>query len=321
MDFYQYVDHEIEKALPTTCKRIASDKLLGKAPTNIRHAFMSAGKNGKAKLINVLVLSPDLDIDDSHLTDRLIKLRDYILSKDCMLVVIYPEEDNRSIDDLGVFIDEELVSNGPNFLVIRCIVELGYKAEIEFERFDTVKDIISDLWEEKLVYKGPTIGSQHVNIELMADSCWKCGIDMSTVTGIVFPDKQMSNWDNGYWRYYNRLVQLSELEGEVAEELQSVVENLRQNSAEGSRITPVSYRYSKTVSESYFAASCPNCGMLRGDFHVIDKRMDFLHSLESRSNGQLRYHRAILNINQKTINNLGDGSEYCDHTCDIGWSR
>lgn len=319
-DFYQYVDGEIEKALPAACKRISPDKLLGEAPINIRYAFFSSGKTGRSKLINVLVLHPDLDIDDDSLTARLIQLRDYILSKDCMLVVIYPEENKKYIDDLGVFIDEELSSGGPNFLLIRCIAELSYRAEIEYERFDTIQGIISDLWEEKLRYKGPVLGRQHVNIELITDSCWKCGVDMYTVSGIVFPDKQLTRWDNDYWRYYNRLIQLSELEGKVSEALTGFIENLRKNSVEGRPITPLGFQYSKTVSETYFAASCPHCGALRGNFYVSELRLDYLHSLESRTNGELRYHQVELDIDQNIINSLNEGGEYCDHTCEMGWS-
>lgn len=316
-NFYKIIDDEVKIALPPDWKRIPSDKLLGKEPYKIRHAFHSSRVDNKSKLINILVLPLSLRLD-GNIESQLIKLRDYILSRDCLFIVINEEEEAGSLADIGQFIEENLFIDNPNFLWIICSRDKGYKTSIEWQAFEDLNMVIHDLWDGTLHYAGPKIGLQQVNLELIQDNCWKCNKIMKTVTGVVFPNKQLRYWNNVDWLYYNQLLPLSKLDSNNIQLIQQYVAQLRMRDA---IITPLGDRYSHTVQESYFAASCPHCNALRGDFHVADYRMQFLHSLKSRINGQLEYHSIQLEIDQELINTLRDGYESCNHTCGIGWER
>lgn len=306
-----------KNSLPSTWKRIPTEKLLGRGPCKIRHAFHSAPIYGKSKLINLLVLPLSLEVDD-RLEDQLIKLRDYILSSECMLVVISEEEQSRLLADMGQFIEDCLLIDSSDFLWITCSRDQGYKTMIDSEAFEDLHTVIYDLWKGILRYDGPTIGLQQVNLELMQDECWKCHKPMMTVTGLVFPNVQLERWDNADWLYYNQLLPLSDLKGDNARSIQQFVDLIR---TVDTTITPVGNRYSNTEQASYTAASCPHCKALRGDFHVADYRMQYLHSLESRIDGHLKYYSISLRIDQELIESLMNGCEFCDHTCACGWKR
>jgi hypothetical protein len=157
-----------------------------------------------------------------------------------------------------------------------------------------------------------------VNLEIMRDECWKCKYSMRTVTGIVFPDRQLSRWDNPDWQYFNQLLRLAQITGAPAKTIQQVVDRLRQTDRS---ITPVSDRYSKTQEGNYLAAGCPNCNALRGDFHVADYRMRYLHTLDSRWSGELEYRSISLPVNEAMVAALSDGYEGSDHATGTGWKR
>lgn len=315
--FYEFVDNVLQKALPLAARRIPQDKLPGKEPCRIRHAFLPSPINGKSGIINILVLPQSFGLID-HIEDQLIKLRDYILSKNCLLVVISEEEKTNSLGNVGDFIDQRLAIPSPNFLWLRCFQDKEYRTTIDHDLFEGLDVVIRELWEGSIDYVGPTAGEQQVNLELMEDQCWSCHRPMRTVTGIAFPNKQLSRWDNPDWMYYNQLLPLSSLEGGHARMIRQYVDQLR---TANPLITPVGNRYSHTVQESYFAASCPHCKVLRGDFHVMDDRMRYLHSLDSRSSGQLEYHSIMLRVNDKLLSALREGAEFCPHACWMGWER
>lgn len=254
-------------------RRIPQDKLPGKEPCRILHAFLPSPINGKSGIINLLVLPQSFGLTD-HIEDQLIELRNYVLSKNCLLVVIGEEEKTNSLGDVGDFIDERLAIPSPNFLWLRCFRDKEYRTTIDHDLYEGLDVLIRDLWEGSLDYVGPTTGEQRVNLELMEDQCWSCHRPMRTVTGTANP-----------------------------------------------LITPVGNRYSQTVQEIYFAASCPYCKALRGDFHVLDDRMRYLHSLDSRSSGQLEYHPIMLRDDDKLLSALREGAEFCPHACGMGWER
>lgn len=317
MNFYQFVDKEVEKALPTGSKRIATDKLLGREPIRIGHAFQTMPANGKPKLVNILVLPPELHLTQ-QIEEQIIKLQNYILSKDCVLLVIQVEEEKNTLGDIGGFIEDSMAINSPNLLWLRSIVKMNYQASVTYDQYEDLSAIIHDVWNGSLNYKGPIPGYQKVNIELIEDECWSCHATMKTVTGIVFPDKQLNDWDNFDWKYYNQLFPLSKIEGKNAQILYNFIETLR---AKDEAVTPVGDRYSRTIKVSYLAASCPSCAALRGDFYVNDYRMQFLHSLNSRLDGGLQYYSIGLFIDQAMLDKLATGYEGCDHTTGPGWER
>lgn len=317
MNFYQFVDKEVEKGLPADSKRIASDKLLGREPIKIRHAFQTKPVNSKSRLVNLLVLPPELQLSQ-RIEGQIIKLQNYILSRDCVMIVVQVEEEKNTLGNIGGFIEDSMAINNPNLLWLRCIANIDYQASVIYDQYEDLFEIIRDVWNGSLSYKGPIPGFQKVNIELMKDECWSCHAAMKTVTGIVFPNMQLSNWSNFEWKYYNQLFPLSGIEGKNAQIIYDFIEKLR---TIDKVITPVGDRYSRTQKASYLAASCPHCGALRGDFHVSDYRMQFLHSLKSRLNGSLQYYSIGLFIEQAMLDELASGYEGCDHTTGPGWER
>jgi hypothetical protein len=161
-------------------------------------------------------------------------------------------------------------------------------------------------------------GTQQVNVEVMNDSCWKCRQPTHVVTVLIFPDRQLGTWDNDQWLYYNHLVALQVLPEQYALFIQAFAADLRQTDQ---LVTPVNYRYSRTVGDSYRAAVCPHCDALQGSFPIIEKRIDLLHDLTSRLNGSLQYHPVTLDVDQALLHEISNGFEGCPHTHIVGWAR
>ncbi len=316
-NFSRFVDQQVQKALPANWKKIPEEKLPGKGRLKIRHSFHSAPIHGQSRLINLLVLPLSFEIDE-HAEIQLTRLRDYILSKGAMLVVISEEEESNSYGDTGQFISESLQINSPGFVWLVCGRDQQYQTTIEFDVLEDLNKVIHDLWKGILYYDGPPTGLQQVNLELMQDECWKCHKPMTTVTGLVFPNTQLQRWDNLDWLYYNALLPLSELEGDNAKSIEQFVQLLRKVDT---TITPVKYQYSHTRKEDYFMAICPHCKAKRGSFYVDDDRMEYLYSLESRLTGELKYFSISLNIDQESIDKITAACDGCDHTCISGWRR
>jgi hypothetical protein len=314
-NFYDFVDSEVAKALPSEVRRIAPDKLLGEDPCRIRHAFHSSPINDKSRLVNLLALPASFQLS-GYIEDRLFKLRDHLLSKNWLLVVIF--EDAKASNDLGIFIEEQLSVESPGFLWLRCDFDKKYKTTLDYEGYEDLHSVIHDLWKGIVGYAGPTVGEQLVNLELMEDVCSNCHQLMKTVTGIVFPNKSLRRWDNPDWAYFLQLLPLSALDGENARDIRQQVDRLR---LANPLITPVGVRYSRTMEGNHLAAICPHCQTPRGDFHVLDYRMRYLHSLDSRLSGQLEYHSITIQVDRALISTLRNGVEGCPHTCRMGWQR
>jgi len=316
-EIYQYLDNEIKKALPENWRFIPNDKLLGKDDYKISYAFNSSGTKNKSKLINILVLNSGVELNE-YTESRIIKLRDYIISKDCLFVVIVEQENSKYLNDTGIFESENLKLNHKNYISFYCYQDQKLKTTVDGIKYEDLNQVIRDLWSGKLNYDGISKGSQFVNLELMNDECWKCKRKIRTVTGIVFPNIQLETWSNKNWLYFNQLYPLSKINSKNAEKIKSYIKALRQND---DSIGIVDYKYSNSVKSKYFASSCPICNSLRGDFHVQDERMKFLHDLDNRLNGNLSYYSIELNINEIMIENLDNGFEGCPHTCIMGWNK
>ncbi|MEO6850891.1 MAG: hypothetical protein ABI166_09670, partial [Mucilaginibacter sp.] len=304
---------ELRKSLPDGWQMFPEKKLPGDEIC-ISHAIVEM-KEGKERKVNIFVWPLSLELNAS-LKEKLLLLRDEIVATKGLLIVINEEIAEMSLGDAGVFISETLLIHCPNFLWISCCLDRKYQMTFDGIRFKSLHSGLSNIWNAKVTYKGPEIGSQQVNLEIMSDTCWKCQRKIRTVTGIVFPDQQMKNWENPNWRYYLSLVSINQIKGDTADVIAAFVVTLRQDNA---GITPVGYKRSNAVKRSYFAASCPYCGALRGNFYVMDDRMGYLHSLQSRIDGTLTYHTISLDIDQYLIQSLFDSSEACDHTTNAGW--
>ncbi|GAA3989381.1 hypothetical protein [Mucilaginibacter dorajii] len=315
-EFYLFVENELQRSLPANWQRISADKLLGDEPCKISHAFL-ANIRGEQKLVNILILPFSLNLDSVQ-ENALLKLRDYILSKSCLLIVINEEAAVKQLGNTGVFISENLQVHSPHFIWMTCYRDKKNQTTFDGSNYESLHLGFASFWDGTLSYMGPKEGFQQLNLEIMRDHCWKCKQEIKTVTGIVFPDRQLDNWDSTEWRYYNGLLSLNQIKGDHAELIRNFVGLLRKNDT---AITPVNVKFSHTIQTSYFAASCPYCDSLQGSFYVNDDRIDLLHSLQSRIDGSMTYHSIELNVDQDLINCLYDGCEICDHSIPGGWGR
>jgi hypothetical protein len=297
--------------------RVQKEKLLCVGHNRLLQTVHSALTFGPQKPIHILTLPLSLQLDDFFM-DQLLQLRNRILSKGCMLVVIGEEEQAGILGHMGIFTEDLLFVNSPHFLWLISSRDKEYKTILDREPFEDLHMVLRDLLEGHVYYDGPKPGLQPVNLELMQDHCPKCDKPMTTVTGLVFPNQQLKRWDNEEWQYYNQLLSLDELNGKNAIAVQEFVNLLRKVDP---LITPVEKRYSPLHQKYHTAAGCPHCNALRDDFDVIDYRMRYLHSFESRISHQLQYYSVSLEIDQKLINALMNGFDGCYHVCLNGWTR
>jgi hypothetical protein len=91
-------------------------------------------------------------------------------------------------------------------------------------------------------------GPYEVRLQLAPMLCWRCGQLVKAVRGYVT---------------HRAFVALSEVSD--TRTLAAFVINLRTSDP---KVSPVSHRYSKTVQGRYFAAECPDCRALFGDFFM-----------------------------------------------------
>ncbi|HEY6324334.1 MAG TPA: hypothetical protein VJA16_22550, partial [Thermoanaerobaculia bacterium] len=168
-------------------------------------------------------------------------------------------------------------------------------------------------------YHGPCEGVQTIGIEIMRDTCWRCHASLDTVTGIVFPDREVSDWSRPDWTYYQALLPLARIPDAMIPALSAAVEAWR--AAGDRRLTVIRWRYSKTVEYAYWAAECSACGSFRGDFPVMEARLEWLNDLESRRMGILSYRPLRLDVPREALQELTWGGEVNPHVRFLGWYR
>lgn len=186
-------------------------------------------------------------------------------------------------------------------------------------RREPLSDTIRDLWSGDLFYHGPHEGVQTVGIETMRDTCRRCLATLETVTGIVFPDRQVADWTRPDWRYFQALLQLARIPDPVIPALAAAVEEWR--AAGRRRLTIVRWHRSETVGYAYWAAECALCGTCRGDLPLMEERMQWLHDLESRRTGILTYRPLRLDVPRQALQELTWGAEVNPHARFLGWHR
>ncbi|MET3981503.1 hypothetical protein ABIB62_004117 [Mucilaginibacter sp. UYP25] len=312
--FYDFVSHELEQTLPVNWQHIAEDQLPGAQPCEISHAF-HAHIAGESKMVNILVLPLSIKLNADN-EKQLLMLRDLLLSERVLLIVINEEPQADYLADTGTFISERLLVHSPDFIWISCYLDKNNKMTFDGIHYEYLHRGLAKVWEGRLIYAGPRKGLQQVNLEIMKGNCWKCGKEIKTITGLVFPDKQLTSWKNTTWKYYNGLLNLSQIMMDDTILIADFIEMLR---IKDPVITPVSFRFNDADQESYFAASCPYCGETCDEFYVNDERTGLLHSLQSRIDGSLKYYSLKLNIDQYLIDRLYNCCEACVHTTDGGW--
>ncbi len=234
-------------------------------------------------------------------------------------MVFYEDADRGPVEQWADFASERLDLIHPGFLCLPAAqLRSGtWVVEPDFECVQTLSCTLLALWNGTLAYVGPVEGMQLVGVELMADKCWKCKAELRTVTGLVIPDRLVSGWKTTEWRYFQSLLRLASLdEGTVA----AILNRLPLWRAEDPCITPIEMRSTRGSGTSYWAATCPICGSVRGDFHAAEARLDYLHDLESRRQGLLSYRPLKLNLSREMLSALFSEAQCCAHSCLAGWA-
>lgn len=280
----------------------------------VRREITLSGTAGRAIRILTLNAAFRLDQPSAH---ALLKQRNEALGANALLFVLAEAEDFQTSNDITDFISETLHIDHPYFYALCCYAQHHFKTTIDGENFENLHRVLRDIYASKLRYHGPVAGRQKLYIELMQDNCWNCSRPMHTLTGLVFPDREPRSSTDLQWRYYGQLLRLKDIPKLYLTAIQTAAEALRQNNL---LVTPVAYRFSQTTKTSYFAAACPFCQALRGNFYIEEKRMNYLLDLKSRRS-KLQYYPIYLDVNQELIKRLGAGFEYNPHSRFMGWCR
>ncbi len=144
-------------------------------------------------------------------------------------------------------------------------------------------------------------GIMEVKIQIASITCWRCHLPIKVVRGYVLNDN---------------VIPLAEISDTVA--VTALAEQLRRKD---SSVTLVSRRYSKTLQGRYFAASCPFCSALIGDWfmtadfftEVVNCEYPNCTCPEAHASGPERgcrvfeYHGITLNVGQSELAQLPPG--------------
>src|SRR5713101_7536040 len=138
-------------------------------------------------------------------------------------------------------------------------------------------------------------GPYEVRLQLAPMLCWRCGQLVKAVRGYLTH------------RAFVSLAEVSDTRTPTA-----FVIELRKRDP---KVSPVSHRYSKTVQGRYFAAECPECRALFGDFFMIHELFTEKTTCDFPSYGcenpdlqcrTFQYHGLTLNIARNEIQTIRD---------------
>jgi len=125
----------------------------------------------------------------------------------------------------------------------------------------------------------PLVSHQHLGLELINKTCWKCERQIFCVTGVVttsweFAEWDRSTWDSGDWVPLD-FYALYQFEDTVARQVASHVETLSSSvSAElahrGMQIAQIENRYIKNAELHLWTSVCRGCKMHDGPSKLIE---------------------------------------------------
>ena len=136
-------------------------------------------------------------------------------------------------------------------------------------------------------------GPCEVRLQIAPMACWRCGNLIKAVRGYITHHAFVS------------LARMSDTRAVAA-----FVAELRRRDP---KISSVSHRYSKTVKNRYFAAECPDCRALFGDFFMTNEFFTEQTTCEFPSCGcenpdlqcrKFEYHGLTLNIGDDEIETI-----------------
>jgi hypothetical protein len=321
--FLAAVDAAVAQALPADWPRVPHHRLPGCGGTRARHAFRRRGGTGPGSYM-AIVAAPSAESHTAARDGEMAALVELVLARGAGLLLLYEAGAARAdwiVDRLGF--------PHPRLLALACIpsgIEGSTAGEPEpfcveptWLGREALSRTIRDLWSGGLFYDGPLEGPQTVGVEILRDVCWRCCRTLGTVTGIVFPDREVADWSLPDWAYYQQLAELALLPDPVAAALSAAVDSWR---GEGETVlTPIRWRYGNTVANSCWAAECPTCGAFRGAVPVLAERQPRLASLGPRRTGALRYRPLLLDVPRRLLHDLAWSCEITPHARPLGWRR
>lgn len=176
-------------------------------------------------------------------------------------------------------------------------VAIGGSSEASIPLADFVKGALTGdfFWAEARP------GRMEAKLQIASIACWRCHLPIKVVRGYTINDHVIP------------LAQVSDTDAVTA-----LSEQLRRND---SSVAPVSRRYSKTLEGRYFAASCPFCAGLIGDWfmtadfftEVVNCEYPNCPCPEARAFGPelgcrvFEYHRITLNVGQSELDQVPSG--------------
>ncbi len=312
LDFLKAIDAAVEEALPAGWPRVPEERLPACGGTSARHAFRMPEREGPGAYLAIVAV-PEFAARTTILECEMAALVELILGRGAGALVLY-----QAGEDPDDWIHDYLSCPHPRLLTLGCH---GDACEVEptWGGREPLARAVRDLWSGELSYDGPREGPQTVGVEIMRDRCWRCHAGLSTVTGIVLPDREVADWLSPGWAYFQQLIELAAIPDALISTLATAVDGWR--GAGDVRLTPIRWRYSKTVQDSYWAAECPACGAFRGAFPVMEERIQLLHDLGSRLRGELSYRPLDLDVTRRMLRDLAQGAEVNPHCRPYCWRR
>jgi hypothetical protein len=312
LDFLAAIDAAVEEALPAGWPRVPRQRLPACGGTRARHAFRRLGLEGPGAYLAVAV-APEFAGRSLVVECELAALVELILGRGASVLLLY-----QAAEDPDEWVQDFLSCPHPRLLSLACH-GAAHEVEPTWAGREPLARAIHDLWCGNLSYDGPCEGPQTTGVEIMRDSCWRCHADLRTVTGLVLPDREVEDWSAPDWIYFQQLIELAAVPDTLIPTLAAAVDGWRD--AGEVRLTPIRWRYSRTVQDSYWAAECPACGAFRGAFPVMEERMQHLHDLASRQRGDLSYRPLTLDVPRQLLRDLALGVESNPHCRPYSWRR
>ena len=288
--FLAAIDAAVDRALPAGWPRLPGKWLPARGSVKTRHAFRLANDDRPAPYLAVIAFPP-FAVRTAAVERDLVELVDHVLARGATLLLLYEHE-----SDPNGWVREHLDFPHPRLLCLPCAPPRSndghhdgddYTAAPTYNRQEPLSEVIRGLWSGDLFYRGPCEGVQTIFVEIMRATCWRCHFSLDLVTGIVFPECEVTDGSLPHWTYYQALLPLARIPDPIIPALSAAVETWR--AAGDRRLTVIRWRYSKTVGYAYWAAECTACGSFQGDFAVMEERLQWLEDLTSRREGILSY--------------------------------
>lgn len=310
------IDAAVERALPAGWPRVPGHRLPARGAMRVRHAFRrEAGKGAPVSFLAIAAVPP-FGTAPRAMRREVTALVDVVLSRGATLLLLYD-----GAGDPEGWIENHVGCPHPRLLTLACGWDDGgcCTVEVTVGGVEPLADTVLDLWRGELRYIGPGDGPQTVGVEIMRARCWRCTAMQGKVTGLVFPDREVGDWASPDWAYFRHL-ELASVPDSLIPALSSAVDGWR--GAGETALTPIRWRYSRTMRSSYWAAECSACAALQGAFPVIIARMALLgDGLESRLRGDLSYRPLRLDVPRQALQALEPGFEISLHARPFGWCR